>query len=218
MAEENAQVPATGNTETAENEPVLNPAANAETPAAGSETKGNAKSVPENAEEEPILNPEETAGADENIGAPESYGDFTLPAGFTLDDDGKKQAAELFRGLNLSQKGGQKLIDAFTERVTAMREAELNALAEKRRQWRAEIRQRPTFASDRALAMKGMNAVVRDPDEIALFRNSWMSDHPALFNMFVKVGRLIGEDSPPQGGGASPKTDPALARFPVNLT
>ena len=150
-------------------------------------------------------------------GAPDTYGDFTLPEGFTIDDEGKAQMSALFKGLNLSQKGGQKLVDAFTERVTAMKEAELNALAERRKAWRAEIRQRPTFATDRALALKGLNAVVTDPEEIALFKNSWMSDHPALFSMFVKVGKLLGEDSPLPNGGQSPAGGSAVARFPVKM-
>ena len=217
--EEAAQAAATGDTGSAADEPLLNPGA-AETgtvsPAAGQES--GAESAPENREEESgILTPGAGEVENENLGAPESYGDFTVPDGFTVDDDGRTRLHELFRSLNLSQKGGQKLVDAFAERVTGMKEAELAALSQKRKAWRAEIRQRPTFAADRALALKGLNAVVTDPEEIALFKNSWMSDHPALFSMFVKVGKLLGEDSPLPNGGQSPEGDSATARFPVKM-
>ena len=177
-----------------------------------------AKPAASEADSEAILKPGEPEGANENVGAPENYSDFTLPEGFSLDDNGKKQISELFKGLNLSQKGGQKLVDAFTERITAQREAELNALAEKRREWRTQIRQRPAYASERALAIKGLNAVVRDPEEVALFTDSWMQDHPAVFSMFVKVGRLLGEDSPLPNGASAPDRDSTLDRFPIKMS
>ena len=219
MAEEAVQTAATGNTGSPADESMLKPGAaadGAETPAAVPE--GGAGSAPkEEAEESGILTPGAEENANENVGAPESYGDFTMPDGFTLDDDGKAKMSELFKGLNLSQKGGQKLVDAFTERVTAMKEAELSALAERRKAWRAEIRQRPTFATDRALALRGLNAVVSTPEEKELFTNSWMSDHPALFGIFVKVGKLLGEDAPLPAGGGTSKVDSAVTRFPVKL-
>ena len=63
----------------------------------------------------------------------------------------------------------------------------------------------------------GLKAVVSDPEEIALFTNSWMSDHPALFNMFVKVGRLLGEDTPLPNGDPAQNGNSAASRFPVKL-
>lgn len=220
MADEAVQNAATGDTGSAADDAVLTPGAAPEEKAPGTagqsaETGVEAASVKEG--EESILTPGAEEKGSEDIGAPETYGDFTLPEGFTIDEEGKAQMSALFKGLNLSQKGGQKLVDAFTERVTAMKEAELNALAERRKAWRAEIRQRPTFATDRALALKGLNAVVTNPEEIALFKNSWMSDHPALFSMFVKVGKLLGEDSPLPNGGQSPAGDSATTRFPVKM-
>ena len=220
MAEEAVQTAAPGDTVPAADESVLKPgaAAGAETPAAAVPETGAEKAPGAEAEDSGILTPgAEEGGANENVGAPESYGDFTLPEGFVLDDDGRAKMSGLFKELNLSQKGGQKLVDAFTERVTAMKEAELNALSERRKAWRAEIRQRPTFAADRALALRGLNAVVNTPEERELFTNSWMSDHPALFGIFVKVGRLLGEDSPLPAGGSAPTGDSALSRFPVKL-
>ena len=171
--------------------------------------------------DDPILNPDagKEDGRDENefVGAPETYEDFSLPDGFAIDEEGKTQISELFKGLNLSQKGGQKLVDAFTERMVAQKEAELNELSEKRKQWRAAIRQRPQYASERALAQKGLRAVVSEPEEVALFKNSWMSDHPALFSMFVKVGKMIGEDSPLPNNVPKEDKDTAASRFPVKM-
>ena len=216
MSEAVEAVPAPGNTEGAAEVPVLTPGGT------GAETNTEAAGA-----EAPVLNPGEGATPPEggatppkqeenaDIGAPETYGDFKLPDGFSLDDADRERVSTLFKGLNLSQQGGQKLIDAFTERMTAQKEADLRALADRRRSWREEIRKRPDYAADRALAQKGLNAVVTSPEEVELFKNSWMSDHPALFSIFVKVGRLVGEDSPLSGGQSTAPVDSAVVRFPV---
>ncbi len=169
------------------------------------------------ADNTPILDTgDDPQNQNEMVGAPESYEDFSIPENFALDENGKAEAVELFKKLNLSQKGAQSLIDAYAEKLTAAKEAELNQLAEQRKAWRSEIRNNPNYASDRATALKGLRAVVQTPEEKALFQDSWLSDHPALFSMFVKVGRLIGEDSPIPGGKGAPETDNInLTRFPI---
>lgn len=177
-----------------------------------------AESPKEGAEDAPLMDPEGTEAhgkADEEQGAPETYEAFAMPEGFKLEGDELTKATELFRGLNLSQKQAQKLVDEYTERVTAAREAELNELAARRKSWRAEVRNRPNYAAERALALKGMAAVVTEPDEKALFKDSWMSDHPALWKVFVKIGRLTGEDHPPKGTGEGREENINLRRFPV---
>ena len=215
---ENDQVPATDDTAPAENEDVLNKPEDGEG-AAPDDAQGQDKPADEAEDEDAngILTPEADdkggEGKDSPAGAPEQYADFKLPEGFTLDEDDKAAMTGMFRELNLSQAAGQKLVDAFVERTTAQKEAMLNELSEKRKQWRAELRSRPNFAAERALARKGMNAVV-SKEQRALFTDTWLSDHPVLFDIFVKVGGLLGEDAPlPTGGGV--KKDPILDRFPI---
>jgi hypothetical protein len=212
----------TDNTDATADDSVLTPGETPESaPGDGEGTAGGGDAPePQGGEEDEngVLQPEKKEEANEDVGAPENYGEFELPEGFSLDDDTKTRMGELFKGLNLSQKGGQKLVNAFTERIVAQKEAELAALAEQRKQWRNELRQRPSYKADRALALKGLNAVVDSPEGVALFTNSWMSDHPALFDVFVKVGRLIGEDSPlPNGGTGSDTGNAASSRFPIKL-
>ena len=108
-------------------------------------------------------------------------------------------------------------MDVFTERMIAQKEAELNALTEQRKQWRASLRQRPNYEAERALAQKGMNAVVKDPEVVKQFKDTWMSDHPALFDVFVKVGRMVGEDSPLPNGSPESSGETAVSRFPIKL-
>lgn len=168
--------------------------------------------------DKPILEPgnDPQEEVNEFAGAPENYDDFTMPDSFTLDEAGKTEATELFRKLNLSQKGAQALVDAWIEKATAMKEAELTQLTEQRKAWRGEIRNRPTFAADRALAQKGINAVVKTEAEKALFQDTWLSDHPAVFSLFVRIGSLVGEDSPGLSGKEQSEQNANRLRFPIN--
>lgn len=220
MAENDSVQNAPDNTVNAnEDEPVLTPESQGAEGAAAPGGEGQNKPVDktgDDADANGILTPEAKDGeGKKDTGAPEKYEDFTLPEGFTLDEDGKAELEGIFRDLNLSQKGGQKLVDAYVKRETARKEAELTTLSEKRKQWRAELKSRPDYAEQRALAKKGLNAVVSTPEERELFTNTWMSDHPVLFGIFARVGKLVGEDSPLPAGGSGPVKDSALERYPI---
>lgn len=182
-----------------DNAPLLNPEAG--------EPEGDA----------PLLTPDDGEGGDaEEAGAPERYEDFNLPEGFELAGEEKDSVFAMFKGMNLSQANAQKLVDYFTNKVMDQQVADQAALVERRKAWRAEVRQRENYATERALALKGLRAVVTEPDEKALFTDSWLSDHPAFFKVFTKIGALVGEDSPPRGDGSpAPGRDLNLQRFPV---
>lgn len=151
----------------------------------------------------------------ETQGAPEQYADFKMPEGFTLEGEMKEKVTGLFRELNLSQENAQKLIDYATERDLANKEAMLNDLAARRKEWRSTLRARPNFEADLALARKGMKALVQTPEGAELFKDSWMSDHPAVFDMFVRAGKLVAEDSFDNQNGGGAEENVNLKRFPV---
>ena len=184
------------------------------------EQQNAASETPDQPEDggKPLLSPEGETPEDKKdvpAGAPETYGEFTLPEGFELSGDVLEEAKTLFRGLDLSQERAQKLVDYYTKRMLDEKEKGLSDLAARRKSWREEVRQRPNFAQERALAIKGLRAVVTDPDEKELFQDSWMSDHPALWKVFVKIGRLVGEDTPPRGAGNPPGEENInMLRFP----
>lgn len=218
MADENqTAIPAAPEpTGSAADETLLNPDPQAEGAAASGEgTGGNASAA--DAKDSPLLDPAADEEKNPDVGAPEAYEDFNMPEGFTLDDEVKEELGTMFKGMNISQAGAQKLIDVYLKRITAQKEAELSELNSRRMQWRSEVRQKPTYESDKAFAQKGIRAVVNTPEEKELFTNSWLSDHPVLFGMFVKIGRLLGEDSPLPQGGAKPSGDSAETRFPIKM-
>lgn len=195
-------------TSDAQDEPMLKP----EVVSTG-EPQGNETAEGESADK-PLMTPDGGEEAEKDPGAPEKYEPFKLPEGFALEGEEFEKVSSMLKGMNLSQSHAQELVDYFTRRMTDEKAAGLNALAARRKEWRAAIRQRPDFANERGLVQRGMRAVLTDKDEKELFEDSWMSDHPALWKVFAKVGRLVGEDSLPQGKGERAEQNINLLRFP----
>ena len=164
--------------------------------------------------DKPLMTPDGGEEAEKDPGAPEKYEPFKLPEGFALEGEEFEKVSSMLKGMNLSQSHAQELVDYFTRRMTDEKAAGLNALAARRKEWRAAIRQRPDFANERGLVQRGMRAVLKDKDEKELFEDSWMSDHPAFWKVFAKVGRLVGEDSLPRGKGERAEQNINLLRFP----
>ena len=164
--------------------------------------------------DKPLMTPDGGEEAEKDPGAPEKYEPFKLPEGFALEGEEFEKVSSMLKGMNLSQSHAQELVDYFTRRMTDEKAAGLNALAARRKEWRAAIRQRPDFANERGLVQRGMRAVLTDKDEKELFEDSWMSDHPAFWKVFAKVGRLVGEDSLPRGKGERAEQNINLLRFP----
>src|SRR5258708_4608855 len=51
-------------------------------------------------------------------GAPETYADFKVPDGYTLDADVAKEATTIFKALNLGQDQAQQLVDFYVGKTT----------------------------------------------------------------------------------------------------
>lgn len=222
MAEEADAVNVPADNTVPENEPLLSVDATGEKPE-GQESPESAEDggdtpllTVENGEEKKDEGKEPEK--EEPEGAPEKYEAFTMPDGWELPTEMAEEVGTVFRELNLSQKAGQKLVDTYIKHAAAVKEQELIALQEQRKAWRAERRQSPAYQSERALAIKGLNAVVKTDEQRDLFNNTWLQDHPAIFGLFVNVGRLLGEDVPLNTGNpAGNEGDSAVARFPVKL-
>lgn len=212
MAEEGMAPAATDNTAGAneeQNKPLIDPAV----PETEKPQEGGAP--PEGGEEKPLIDPEQRDTVQE--GAPESYDDFSMPEGFVLEGEERDTVHGLFRDLNLSQEKAQKLVDYFSKRVTDDKAKMLEDLASKRKAWRSEIRNRQDHVLEAANVNKALRRYIREPDEVALFKDTWLSDHPVFWKVLSRIGADIGEDTPPPKGSGDNGGDSAVKRFPVNL-
>lgn len=148
----------------------------------------------------------------ELTGAPEAYGDFALPEGFTLDGDRKDLALSLFRDSNLSQAGAQKYIDAFTKLVgedEGVRAQAMEAAVQQQRDdWAKQAKTELGDKYDEAVgfARTAVQATNR-PELIKAFDELGWGNHPELIRAFEFFGRSM-RDSPidgiSTGGSAAP--------------
>jgi len=158
---------------------------------------------------------DKTEETPELTGAPEAYGDFALPDGFTLDGDRKELALSLFRDSNLSQAGAQKYIDAFTKLVgedESMRAQAMEAaIVQQRDDWAKQAKTELGDKYDEAVgfARTAVQAVNR-PELIKAFDELGWGNHPEMIRVFEFFGRSM-RDSPVEGigsGGAAPQKLP----------
>ena len=176
---------------------------------------------PAETEDAPLIDPKEDEAKDKKTeapaGAPESYADFTMPEGFKLDDARKGEMNALFKELNLTQEGGQKLVNAYCKFTQESAKAQEAELLETRRNWRKEVSSREGYREQAALARKGLRLLVKTDAQRTLLTNSWLQDSPAIFDLFVEAGKLVAEDSIDGRQSAKQKTESEInmERFPV---
>ena len=170
----------------------------------------------------PLIEPSDDGKKDEAQakpeGAPETYTDFTLPEGFTLDDTRKGDATALFKELNLSQVQAQKAIDLYCKMAKQQATEDANSLMAARKQWRADVSSRENFREQKALANKGIRLLLKTEAQKKLFfeKCQWLQDAPEIFDLFVTAGSLVSEDGMGTTTQEQPKTEAEInmSRFP----
>lgn len=176
------------------NEPVNTPAAE---PTVEPAVDNGQNGAPASAEDSPLIQMEGTQTPAEDNSVPESYETFTLPEGMTLEGADLEETHELFRSIGLSQENAQRLVDYYGKRLTEhMNRADMET-AEQRVQWRKDIRNRPEFAAQERNVAVAVRKLITTPEQKALFQNTWLTDHPAIWDLLSTAGRLLGEDTPP---------------------
>lgn len=175
---------------------------------------------PAETEDAPLIDPkadDKDKTPEAPAGAPESYADFTMPEGFKLDDARKGEMNALFKELNLTQEGGQKLVNTYCKFMQETAKAQEAELLETRRNWRKEVSSREGYREQAALARKGLRLLVKTDAQRTLLTNSWLQDSPAIFDLFVEAGKLVAEDTIDGRQSAKQKTESEInrERFPV---
>jgi len=143
-------------------------------------------------------------------GAPETYANWNVPEGFTLDETVSKEIGGIFKGLNLSQEQGQKLVDFYTAKTAESANQPYQVWQETQEQWIKEVK------ADRELgprlnevkttiskAIDGLNdpKLARDFREAMDFTGA--GNNPAFIRAFWKLAQMVTEGGHVAGGGPS---------------
>lgn len=177
-----------------------------DTPAEDGETAGEVTEAeaPDKTEEAP---------ADTIVGAPEEYdaSAFTMPEGVEFDTEMFNLVKDDLKGMDLSQKGAEKIIGIFAEKVAPkIAERTTKAIDDGAAQLSANLARDlqadpevggAKLKESQAYAAKAIAQFIPDPaarSEFSKFLNeSGLGNHPLLTRVIAGAGRALSEASTP---------------------
>lgn len=194
--------PVDGKAPVAQGDPGADPAAGEAGDAAGADAPaGDGKP-----EGEAPADPEGEGDKTGDEGAPEAYGEFTLPEGFVLEPEGLEQLTGFGKKHNLSQEAAQEALNLATAHVQRMQERGLADHQARVEQWATDARNDPVIGGkdyERNVQI-ALSAVGKfgDPELKEAFEQYGLGNHPAFIRAFYKVGKAAGEAPNPHGVGS----------------
>lgn len=155
----------------------------------------------------------------EPSGAPEDYGDFTLPEGVQADEAAIGQFKDIAKDLGLSKDQAQRLVDLQVQLTQKGAEAQRDAWAQHVSGWVDEVKAYPEIGGadmPQKLAVAktfverfGDDQLRKDLDALGI------GNMPSLVRAFYRAGRAISEDKLVAGGTVMSPKDPARVMFPT---
>ena len=177
------------------------------------ETERRAKLTPEELKTEDDARAVEAQkkADDEAAGkVPEKYSDFKIPDGMEMDTALLAEADPIFKELNLTQAGAQKMIDLFSEKIMpAFVKRQTEAWEQQKKDWYAEtIANKEIKLDDKGANLDG-NRVINtlfSKEEAPKFKAELvkygLDNHPWLNLLLTRAAKHLKEDTidPPKGG------------------
>ena len=145
----------------------------------------------------------------EPAGAPESYTDFSVPEGHTLDAAAVGAATPIFRELGLSQDQAQRLVNFYSEQIGKINSENEGFMETMRTQWREELKADKEIGGkldqvkvEIGRALDRLPPAVRDNFKAAMDMTG-AGDHPAVIKAIHSFASLIGEGTHVTGNAPS---------------
>lgn len=147
-------------------------------------------------------------------GAPESYADFIIPEGVSIDAELGGSLKDLAKELNLTQEQAQRVMDLGVKQAQGLSTSLADTVATAKATWAQETMadadiggeklQASVTSAQRALNTFGTPALKQLLDQTGL------GNHPEVIRAFAKAGAAISEDTllpPNPGDGGAGKAD-----------
>lgn len=161
------------------------------------------------------------AKTDATTTAPEQYGQFNLPDGFSLEGNRLGAATEFFKAKGWTQEQAQEAIDLYTrmagEDATAMQQAVEAQRLQQVEQWGVEAKQQLGGKYDETvgLATTAVKAI-NDPELTKAFNELGWGNHPTMIKAFAFFGGFL-RDSKIDGLGGTTASGPGAASDPKSV-
>ena len=157
-------------------------------------------------------------------GAPEEYGEFTVPEVFKLEGQDLTDFKSFAKEQDLTQEQAQKVLDFAGPKLHAMVEQPYKAWNELQAKWQAEVKSDPEIGGtkyEQSVKEAGnvfvpgeSNPFVGSDGEAVSLREALNAtgagNNPAIVKLFVKMGRLLAEPGHLRGKPVSQSRQDAL--------
>ena len=161
---------------------------------------------------------------------PESYSDFSIPEGHTLDAATIESATPIFRELGLSQGQAQKLVDFYSAKIGEINTQNEGFMEQMRTEWRSQLQADKDIGGKLdAVKVDIGRALDRIPEATRTAYKEAMDltgagDNPAIIKAMYSLAQLVNEGTAVRGDNPSPhgqsrtgvesKPSPAAAMYP----
>jgi antitoxin component of RelBE/YafQ-DinJ toxin-antitoxin module len=157
--------------------------------------------------------PTEPAKPAEPEGAPEKYEDYKVPDGYTLDTEVRTKADGIFKGMGLTQKEAQSLVDFYIAETKEVFEAPFKAYNDMKEQWRQDALNHPELKGKLAKdgdvqtrisrALSQMNDAPLEAEFRQMMELTAAGNHPAFIRVLYNLAKQVTEGSHVAGRGPS---------------
>lgn len=141
--------------------------------------------------------------------APDTYADFVLPEGVTMDESLLSEVLPMFKEIGATQEQAQKFIDLQAKQVQASSQKQVDTFNQLMDDWRGESKNDSEIGGDAfekniKTAQSAINKY-GTPELKQLMEDHGVGNHPEMIRFMVKVGRTLSEDVPGATGANSSK-------------
>lgn len=159
------------------------------------------------------------AGEEGSQMPPDTYADFVMPEGVTVDETLLAEAVPLFKEMGLTQEQAQKLVDFQAKQVQAGSQKQVDAFNQLMSDWREQSKNDSEFGGEKfeenvKVAQAAISAY-GTPELKQLLEDHGVGNHPEVVRFMVRVGRTLKEDVPGSTGAVtSPAADHVSILYP----
>jgi len=161
-------------------------------PAGGAKPEGEGEPAPK--ADEPTPEGDKAGKGDQ--GSIDTYAEFVVPEGMTINESLLNEAVPIFKELGLTQEQAQKLVD-FQAKQQAQ---QLDTFNQQIKTWADQAKTDKEFGGDKfeenvALARSAVSKF-GTPELKQMLNEYGVGNHPEIIRFMVKVGQLTREDVP----------------------
>lgn len=143
-----------------------------------------------------------TDGADDTDageGAPESYEQFNVPEGLSLEGERLESFTNYAKSMNMTQQQAQEAIDMHTSIINQMIQENVSAVQAEQKEWIKATQNDSEYGGAKLkenLAM-GRRALETygSPELTKLLNQTGLGNHPEVNRLFINIGKTLSEDN-----------------------